>query len=138
MCQHKRFWRGTKCSQIFGLAQKIWTSTKRFGTCKRTRHFYALSFYRFCAIQIFCVGPKIYLHIASVTKNLCQTKRWFSFSKMVFCAVTKVFEEVLNAVKFLGWHKKIGVAQNILGPVKGQVISIHIDLLMYILCNNCQ
>ena len=24
--------------QIFGLAQKIWTGTKHFGTCKRTRH----------------------------------------------------------------------------------------------------
>ena len=31
------FWRGTKCSPIFGLAQKIWTGTKRFGTCNRTR-----------------------------------------------------------------------------------------------------
>ena len=46
LCQTKRwmafskisFWRGTKCSQIFGLAQNIWTSTKHFGTCKRTRH----------------------------------------------------------------------------------------------------
>ena len=26
------------CKQIFGLAQKIWTSPKHFGTCKRTRH----------------------------------------------------------------------------------------------------
>ena len=40
MCRHKSFWRGTKCSQIFGLAQKIWTGTKHFGTCKRTRHKY--------------------------------------------------------------------------------------------------
>ena len=39
LCQHKSFWRSTKCSQIFGLAQKIWTGTKRFGTCKRTRHY---------------------------------------------------------------------------------------------------
>ena len=38
LCRHKSFWRGTKCSQIFGLAQKIWTGTKHFGTCKRTRH----------------------------------------------------------------------------------------------------
>ena len=38
LCRHKSFWRGTKCSLIFGLAQKIWTSTKHFGTCKRTRH----------------------------------------------------------------------------------------------------
>ena len=34
----QNFWRGTKCSQIFGLAQNIWTDTKHFGTCKRTRH----------------------------------------------------------------------------------------------------
>ena len=32
----------------------------------------------------------------------------------------KVFEEARNAVKFLGWLKKFGPAQNILGPVKGQ------------------
>ena len=37
MCWHKSFWRGTKCSQIFGLAQKIWPGTKNFGTGKRTR-----------------------------------------------------------------------------------------------------
>ena len=38
LCRHKSFFKGTKCSQIFGLAQKIWTDTKHFGTCKRTRH----------------------------------------------------------------------------------------------------
>ena len=43
--------------------------------------------------------------------------------KFVFCAGTKVFEEALNAVKFLGWLKKFGTAQNILGLVKGQGIS---------------
>ena len=37
-CRHKCFWRGTKCSQLFGLAQKVWTGKKHFGTCKRTRH----------------------------------------------------------------------------------------------------
>ena len=35
----------------------------------------------------------------------------------------KGFEEALNAVKCLGWLKKFGPAQNILGPVKGQGIS---------------
>ena len=45
-------------------------------------------------------------------------------SKIGFCAGTKVLEEALNAVpKFLGWLKKFGPAQNILGPVKGQGIS---------------
>ena len=42
-----------------------------------------------------------------------------AFSKIVFCAGTKGFEEALNAVKFLGWLKKFRPAQNILGPVKG-------------------
>ena len=56
----------------------------------------------------------------AVTNILCQTKRWFAFSKIGFCAGTKVFEET---VKFLGWLKKFGPAQNILGPVKVQGIS---------------
>ena len=34
-----------------------------------------------------------------------------------------MIEEALNAVNFLGWLKKFGPAQNILGPVKGQGIS---------------
>ena len=58
-----------------------------------------------------------------ITNFLCQAKRWFAFSKIVFCAGTKVFEEALNAVKFLDCLKKFGPAQNILGPVKGQGIS---------------
>ena len=36
-------------------------------------------------------------------------------------SVKLVFEE---AVKFLCWLKKFGVAHNILGPVKGQGISL--------------
>ena len=50
--------------------------------------------------QTFCARPKDDLH-----------------------SVKLVFEEALNAVKFLGWLKKIGPAQNILGPVKGQAIN---------------
>ena len=41
-----------------------------------------------------------------------------------FCVSTKGFEEALNAVKFFGWLKKFGPVQNVLGPVKGQGISI--------------
>ena len=76
----------------------------------------------FGLVQIFCASPNIYLHIVAVTNILCQTKRWFAFRKIGFCAGTKVFEEALNAVKFLGWLKKFGPAQNILAPVKGQGI----------------
>ena len=78
----------------------------------------------FTGPKIFCARPKIYLHIVPVTNIMCQTKRWFAFSKIVFCAGTKFFEEALNAVKFLVWLIKFGPAQNILGPVKGQGIKI--------------
>ena len=81
--------------------------------CLQVPKFYGL-------IQKICARPKIYLHIVAVTNILCQTKRWFAFSKIVFCAGTKVFEEALNAVKFLSWLKEFGLAQNILGPVNGQ------------------
>ena len=37
MCQHKSFWRGNKCNQIFSLAQKVWAITKDFGTCKQLK-----------------------------------------------------------------------------------------------------
>ena len=40
--------------------------------------------------------------------------------KLFFVRAQKFLEEALNAVKFLGWLKKLGLAQNILGPVKGQ------------------
>jgi hypothetical protein len=55
-----------------------------------------------------------------------------------FCAGTKVFEEALNEVKFLGWLKKFGSAQNILGPVKGQDNSVLVKALALIfgLTNN--
>ena len=77
--------------------------------------------------KMFWAGPKF----------LCLTKILFTYfgsrklfvpdkkmicSKIGFSASTKVFEEALNAVKFLGWLKLFGPAQNILGPVKGQGI----------------
>ena len=83
-------------------------------------------------VQIFCARPKMYLHIVVVTNILCQTKRWFAFSKIGFCAGTQVFEEALNAVKFLGWLKKFGLPQNILGPVKGQGTSVLWGLISYL------
>ena len=67
----------------------------------------------FGLVPIFGARTKIYLNIVAVTNILCQTNRWFAFSKIVFCAGTKGFEEALNAVKFLGWVKKFGPAQKI-------------------------
>ena len=48
-----------------------------------------------------------------------------------FCAGTKDFEEALNAVKYLGWFKKFGPAQNILGPVKGQGINCIVNCSIF-------
>ena len=87
----------------------------------------ALSFYRSQNVlgwsKFFVPDQKIYLHFVAVTNILCQTKRWFAFSKIGFCASRKVFEEAQKSVKFLGRHKTFGPAQNILGPVKGQGIN---------------
>ena len=69
----------------------------------------------FWAVPNFLRQTKTYLQILEVTNILCQTKRWFAFSKIGFCAGTNDFEEALNAVKFLVWLKKFGPAQNILG-----------------------
>ena len=81
--------------------------------------------------KFFVPDKKIYLHFVAVTNIVCETKREFAFSKIGFCAGTKVFEEALNAVKFLGRLKKFGPVQNILGPVKGQGKSYWSDLLFF-------
>ena len=57
----------------------------------------------FCAGPNFFARPKIHLHIVAVTNILRRHK---------------VFEEALNAVK------KFGLAQNILGLVKGRGIRL--------------
>ena len=85
----------------------------------------------FALVPIFGARTKIYLNIVAVTNILCQTKRCFAFCKIGFCASTKVFEEALNAVKFLGWHKIFGGAQIFLGPVKGQGIGKRKCILIF-------
>ena len=54
-------------------------------------------------------------------KRFVPNKKMICIQQNVFFAVTKVFNEAVN---FFGWLKKIGPAQNILGPVKGQGTSI--------------
>ena len=45
-------------------------------------------------------------------KNFVPDKRWLAFSKIGFCAGTKLFEESLKAVKFLCWLKKLTVTKH--------------------------
>ena len=47
-------------------------------------------------VQIFCVGPKIYLRIVSQAFCARQNDDLHSV-KLIFCAGTKVFEEALNS-----------------------------------------
>ena len=71
----------------------------------------------FTGPKMFCAGP----NFLSQPKYLFQSQT-FAFIEIGFSAGTKVFEEPQNAVKVLGWLKKFGPAQNILGPVKEQGI----------------
>jgi hypothetical protein len=47
-----------------------------------------------------------------------------SIQQIGFCAGPKIFEEALNAIKFLDWLEKFGPVRNILGPVEGQGIKL--------------
>ena len=74
----------------------------------------------FGMVQGFCARPK-FIYILWQSQTFCVRQKDDLHSvKLFFCAGTKVFAEALNAIKFLGWLKKFGLAQNILGPVKGQ------------------
>ena len=80
-----------------------------------------LSFYRSQNVlgwsEFFCARPKNYLHIVAVTNILCQAKIWFAFSKIVFCASAKVFEESLMPCPFTG-RKMFCIGPNFLSQPK--------------------
>ena len=84
----------------------------------------ALSFYRSQNVlggSKFFVPDQKFIYVLWQSQTFCaRQKDDLHSEKLFFCAGTKVFEEVLNAVKFMGWLKTFGAAQNILGPVKGQ------------------
>ena len=85
----------------------------------------ALSFYRSQNVSgwsKFFVPDQKFIYILRQSQTFCARQKDDLHSvKLVFVrAGTKVFEEALNAIKFLEWLKTFGPAQNILGPVKGQ------------------
>ena len=86
----------------------------------------ALSFYR---SQNVLGWSKLFLPDQKSIYILCQSQRFFARQKddlhsvkLFFVPAQNFFVEALNAVKFLGWLKIFGPAQNVLGPVKGQGI----------------
>ena len=77
----------------------------------------------FWACPNFLCQTKNHIYILSQSQTFCARQKDDLHSVNWFLCVTKGFEEALNALKFLGWLKKFGPAQNILGPVKGQGIN---------------
>ena len=75
----------------------------------------ALSFYR---SQKVLYWSKFFEPAQKLIYVLCQSQTFCARQKDYLHSVRLVF-----AVKFFGWLKKFGPAQNILGPVKGQGIS---------------
>ena len=78
----------------------------------------------FVLVQIFWASPKIWLHLVPLQKLLCQHKKQFYWMQIIFCSGTKCLWLAQYVNKFLVRHKKFGLTQNILGPVKGQGISL--------------
>ena len=78
----------------------------------------------FGLVQIFWASPKIWLHLVPLQKCLCWHKKQFYWMQIICLSGTKYLWLPQYVNEFLVWHKKFGPAQNILGPVKGQVITL--------------
>ena len=92
----------------------------KLGSCNQVT--FALSFYRFQKVLGWSksfVPDQKFIKILWQSQTFCaKQKDDLHSAKLVFVPA----KEALNAVKFLGWLKIFGLAQNILGPVKGQGI----------------
>ena len=100
LCQHKSFCRGTKCSQIFVLPQNIWSSTKHFGTCKRTRHkWHPLTLTEDSRYQK--KGPAVY-HATWAIAAIYGTT-WWEWSARILYNKDHGLNVVNNRIHFLGF-----------------------------------
>ena len=86
----------------------------------------------FVPVQIFVSDQKFICILRQLQTFYGRPKDDLHSVTLVFYAGTKNFEEALNAVKLLGWHKTFGPAQKILGPVKGQGITLFINDIFFI------
>ena len=78
----------------------------------------------FVPAQIFWASPKLWLHLVPLQKLLCCHINQFYWMQITFLSYTNCLWLAQYENKFLGWLKKFGPAQNILGPVKGPGINI--------------
>ena len=72
------------------------------------------------SVSVF-TGPKFFVPDLKFIYILWQSQTFCARQKDDFQSVKLVF---VPAQKFLSWLKKFGPVQNILGPVKGQGISL--------------
>ena len=72
----------------------------------------------------FWASPKIWLHLVPLQKLLCRHKKQFYWMQIIFLSCTKCLWLLQYVNKLLVRHKRIGPAQNIFGPVKGQDMCI--------------
>ena len=100
MCRHKSFWRGTKWSQIFGPAQKIWTGTKHFATCKRTRH-KILQWRTFQKFDQLCEK----VSESGNQERCCQTDRQTSTRRSIIWGEPLHFAGLRESMKFYFWNR---------------------------------
>ena len=80
----------------------------------------------FTGPKMFCAGPNFLSRPKNLTAFECLFKNQFYWMQIIFWSGTKCFwlTQYVNKVLVWLWHKKFGPAQNILGPVKRQGISL--------------
>ena len=84
-----KVFRGVKCSLVQSVPQPS-TGPKTF----------------WAGPNYFVQDQKMHFFIVPTPNFLCQTKRWFPFSKFSFCASTKLIGAALNAIQFFGLTQK--------------------------------
>ena len=83
----------------------------------------ALSAAKFLGWLKFFVLDQTFIYVFWQSQIFCDRQKDDLHSvKLVFVPAQKFSKRILNAVKFFGWLKVFGQAQNILVPVKGQGI----------------
>ena len=81
----------------------------------------------FTGPKMFCAGPKILSQPKNLTALSASSKTFVLAPKPILLNANHLlvcYKMFVTATICMFWHKKFGPAQNILGPVKGQGITL--------------
>ena len=92
-CRSEKHLGRIKCSQI-GLTYKIWTGTKNFATCKRTRHQLDFSAFALLFTEISVI------HTAEISVKSSAKVEESSLGRCVKLHVHKIVTQRVDSVKF--------------------------------------